>query len=146
MDSYRCEPCTAIKNLGCFNACGEIELPMYAPVDGVYKIEYYKSGVWISREIEILSAPERFVIASDFFPENQEVIFRIFDPDGNTFKYNILRDKLGVKNLINPPDNGCCSECIIYFKLKTEFNFSLPETELTEIIDICEEETGSLSS
>jgi hypothetical protein len=134
-----CDPCLILLDLGCFNACGEIELPMYAPVNGTYVIMYYKQGVWIRKNIMIENAPERFTI-SNFFPENSESEFKIIDPDGNSFKYNYLRDKMGVKDIPNPPDDGCCTPCITHFKIKTVFNFEMVDEVESVFNNFCESE------
>ena len=134
-----CDPCLIILDLGCFSACGEIELPMYAPVNGTYVIMYYKSGAWIRKNIVIENAPERFTV-SNFFPENSESEFKIIDPAGNIFKYNYIRDKLGIGNIPNPPDDGCCTPCITYFKIKTVFNFEIVDEPEVVFNNFCESE------
>lgn len=136
MSSLKCDPCDQIRDLGCFEGCGPVTLPLYAPMDGLYTIMYYYSGAWIRKEITIDAAPER-IIVDNFFPENAEVIVKIIDPNGNKFKFHYLRDVLGVKNIQNP-DDTCCSDCITLFKIRTQLHYEITEEVIDSILNPCE--------
>jgi len=130
MSGLSCDPCDIIQDLGCYPACGPVTLPLYAPINGTYTLKVWKGGGWILKEFVVTDAPTRLVVES-IFPENSDSVFQIIDPNGYLFKYSILRDRLGVKDLANPPDTGCCDGCITLFKINTSFNFLLVDDEIS---------------
>ena len=140
MSFSACNSCIQIKGLGCYAACSPVTLPLVAPMDGIYTLMYYYGGTWIQKEVTIDAAPENIVV-SNFFPANTEVILKIIDPNGYLFKFSILRDVLGVKDLQNP-DDDCCTKCITHFRLKTELTLSAEDIAAdTPLMNACE--TGS---
>lgn len=138
MSFIKCSECELPpRDLGCVPACGVVELPLYAPKDGDYIFKYWKGGALIQKIINITGAPVRFNI-EEVFSENAVTLFQIIDPDGYVFKYSVLRDRLGVKDIQNFDSGDCCDVCQTVFKIRTVFNFSLVDDPDVTINDPCE--------
>jgi len=135
MSFLNCSCGLPVKFLGCFSSCDDQTLPIYAPINGDYIIQYWKQGTLIQKTITIEAAPER-IVTTHVFPENSVTEFRIIDPNGYTLKYNLLRDALGVKDIPNPPDSPCCEVCQTRFTIELYYSFALPDDEAV-LVDPC---------